>query len=72
MLAQVVNRKPSSDTAFPCPFCGSNRIQLIGGSKSFLYYSCAECAEPWTAMNLRASAPKRIPLAGELPHPTIH
>ena len=57
---------------FPCPFCDSNRIGVIGGSPTFLYYRCDDCAESWTAMNLRAAAPKRTPLLGELTNPTIH
>ena len=57
---------------FPCPFCSSGRIRVIGGSRTFLYYNCEECAESWTAMNVPASAPKRIKLLGDLPQPTIH
>ena len=63
---------PTDPLQFPCPFCDSNRIGVIGGSRIFLYYRCSECAESWTAMNLRASAPKRMPLLGELTNPTIH
>jgi hypothetical protein len=33
---------------FPCPFCGSNAILLIGGSLIFLYYRCGTCWEIWT------------------------
>lgn len=69
--ARTMTGKPDP-ALFPCPFCDSTRIDVIGGSRTFLYYRCSECAESWTAMNLRASAPKRMPLLGELPHPTIH
>lgn len=62
----------SEPAQFPCPFCDSDRIGVIGGSRTFLYYRCSDCAESWTAMNLRASAPKRMPLLGELTNPTIH
>jgi hypothetical protein len=54
---------------FPCPFCRSSRVVLIGGGLVFLHYECAECAEVWTAMAtvrpavLRPSstAPKLMP-----------
>ena len=64
--------RPIDPERFPCPFCDSDRVDVIGGSRTFLYYRCADCAEAWTAMNLRASAPKRMPLLLDLPHPTIH
>jgi hypothetical protein len=35
---------------FPCPFCHSNHVQLVGGGLVFLHYRCSECAEVWTAM----------------------
>ena len=69
--ARTVTGKPDSQR-FPCPFCRSSRIDVIGGSLTFRYYKCDDCAESWTTMNLPASAPKRMPLLGELPQPTIH
>ena len=38
------------DPPFPCPFCQSNHVELVGGGLVFLHYECAECAEVWTAM----------------------
>jgi hypothetical protein len=35
---------------FPCPFCHSPRVRLVGGGLVFLHYRCGECAEVWTAM----------------------
>lgn len=44
----------TSETApqspFPCPFCRSARVLLLGGGLVFLHYKCGECAEVWTAM----------------------
>jgi hypothetical protein len=40
---------------FPCPFCESSRVVLVGGGLVFLHYQCAQCSEVWTAM---ASVPK--------------
>jgi hypothetical protein len=38
----------SDGADFPCPFCGSSAILLIGGSLIFLYYRCGSCWEIWT------------------------
>ena len=54
---------------FPCPFCHSTRVILVGGGLVFLHYECADCAEVWTAMAAvsapisapRTSAPKLTP-----------
>ena len=35
---------------FPCPFCQSGRVVLVGGGLVFLHYRCGECSEVWTAM----------------------
>lgn len=35
---------------FPCPFCQSPRVTLVGGGLVFLHYRCGACAEVWTAM----------------------
>ena len=35
---------------FPCPFCQSAHVELVGGGLVFLHYQCGECAEVWTAM----------------------
>ena len=35
---------------FPCPFCQSSRVVLLGSGLVFLHYRCAECSEVWTAM----------------------
>ena len=44
---------------FPCPFCQSSNVVLVGGGLVFLHYECAECAEVWTAMAAPLSVPKR-------------
>jgi transposase-like protein len=67
----AVTRK-TAQQLFPCPFCNSGRIRVIGGSRTFLYYNCDDCSEAWTAMNLVGTAPKRPQLLGDLPNPTIH
>ena len=35
---------------FPCPFCQSSRVVLVGGGLVFLHYECSACHEVWTAM----------------------
>ena len=37
---------------FPCPFCQSKRVVLIGGGPAFLHYRCPDCSEVWTAMKI--------------------
>jgi hypothetical protein len=39
---------------FPCPFCDSPHVDLVGGGLVFLHYRCNDCSEVWTAM---AAAP---------------
>lgn len=61
---------------FPCPFCRSSRVALIGGGLAFLHYQCAECSEVWTAMadscpesRHRRLAPEPVTLAMPLAPP---
>lgn len=35
---------------FPCPFCESTHVVLVGSGLVFLHYKCGACAEVWTAM----------------------
>lgn len=47
---------------FPCPFCHSSRVALVGGGLVFLHYQCQDCAEGWTAMAaVRPAYPARTP-----------
>jgi transposase-like protein len=39
------------DTPFPCPFCRSGCVVLVGAGRHFLHYRCASCAEVWTAQS---------------------
>jgi hypothetical protein len=36
--------------AFPCPFCQSRHVALVGSGLVFVHYKCTECSEVWTAM----------------------
>ena len=45
----------ADSTPFPCPFCQSSRVVLVGGGLVFLHYECSACHEVWTSM---AVAPK--------------
>lgn len=49
----------SPEPPFPCPFCHSPRVALIGGGLVFLHYKCGECAEVWTAMGAPHPAIRR-------------
>jgi hypothetical protein len=40
----------TSGQPFPCPFCHSTHVELLGGGLVFLHYQCGDCAEVWTAM----------------------
>lgn len=61
-------RARSEAGAFPCPFCQSEAVLLIGGSRHHLYYSCAACAEIWTATH----PPADPDLDDDEPRPTVH
>jgi len=39
---------------FPCPFCHSAGVVLVGEGRHFQHYRCVDCAEVWTA---QADAP---------------
>ena len=41
--------QPGTLKLFPCPFCQSRAVRLIGGSRVFRHYECDDCAEVWTA-----------------------
>ena len=54
--------------AFPCPFCESKHVELVGSGLVFLHYRCGECSEVWTAMVSRpAVVRRRIPDHEEVP-----
>ena len=38
---------------FPCPFCESKHVEVVGSGLVFLHYRCGECSEVWTAMASR-------------------
>jgi transposase-like protein len=44
-----MKHSPTFDV-FPCPFCRSGHVALIGGVRSFVHYRCSGCEEVWTAM----------------------
>jgi DNA-directed RNA polymerase subunit RPC12/RpoP len=58
---------PSTVTPFfPCPFCRSRVLLLIGGTRFYLYYRCGECSEVWTVTDpvpSRRRAPHRLEAA---------
>ncbi len=53
---------------FPCPFCQSTHVDLVGSGLVFLHYLCGECAEVWTAMAARPAVVRpRTPESEEIP-----
>lgn len=55
----TMKKMTSPEPPFPCPFCHSSRVALIGGGLVFLHYKCTECAEVWTAMSAPHAAIRR-------------
>ena len=56
--------KTATSDVFPCPFCRSGEVAVIGSARKFLHYRCAACEEVWTAMRAPEPAEKRsLPLA---------
>jgi transposase-like protein len=54
--------------AFPCPFCCSKHVELVGSGLVFLHYRCVECAEVWTAMASRPAVGRpRLPASDQVP-----
>ena len=63
-------RGRSASGMFPCPFCRSSAVLLIGGSRVYLYYQCGDCAEIWTALDVPLDyAPYRMRAR---PSSTVH
>ncbi len=44
---------------FPCPFCKSPDVSVIGEGPVFVHYRCGGCAETWTAMSFPVRRMKR-------------
>ena len=54
--------------AFPCPFCESRHVELVGSGLVFLHYRCGECSEVWTAMASKPAVVRtRTPDRDEVP-----
>ena len=54
--------------AFPCPFCESRHVEVVGSGLVFLHYRCGECSEVWTSMAARPAVVRaRTPDHDELP-----
>lgn len=59
------DRVNAMNPPFPCPFCDSALVLLVGEGRRFLHYRCGECAEVWTA---QADTPiSRARTAGAVP-----
>ena len=55
-----MKHSPTFDV-FPCPFCRSAHVALIGGVRSFVHYRCSGCEEVWTAMRAPAMRGSKSP-----------
>src|SRR5688500_16818502 len=48
--ARLADSRPASGAvmnapdAFPCPFCESKHVELVGSGLVFLHYRCVECS----------------------------
>ncbi len=51
--------KTATSDLFPCPFCRSGEVAVIGSARKFLHYRCAACQEVWTAMRAPEPVGKR-------------
>ena len=49
----------TATSVFPCPFCRSGEVAVIGSARKFLHYRCAACEEVWTAMRAPEPAERR-------------
>ena len=38
----------AADPLFPCPYCSSAAVHVIGQGRVFVHYHCEECRETWT------------------------
>jgi transposase-like protein len=66
--------KSTTPEPFPCPFCRSARVAVIGAARRFLHYRCTTCEEVWTAMRV-PSEPAETPsrkAVSERPKITCH
>jgi len=47
--------KSTTSDLFPCPFCRSPLVSIVGAARRFLHYRCGACEEVWTAMRAPAA-----------------
>jgi hypothetical protein len=57
--ARMKHPSLASHDPFPCPFCKSPDVRLIGEGPVFVHYRCGGCAETWTAMSFPVRRMKR-------------
>jgi transposase-like protein len=46
-----------SDPLFPCPYCGSAAVHVIGQGRVFVHYHCDDCRETWTGARFNDTRP---------------
>jgi transposase-like protein len=55
------------ETPFPCPFCCSTWVHVVGGGRRFVHYQCGSCSEVWTAQSVPALVSVRREPSDTLP-----
>ena len=48
----------AADPLFPCPYCGSAAVHVIGQGRVFVHYHCQECRETWTGARFDDTRPR--------------
>ena len=48
----------SADPLFPCPYCGSTAVHVIGHGRVFVHYHYDECRETWTGARFDEARPR--------------
>ena len=60
------------DPLFPCPYCGSSAVHVIGHGRVFVHYHCDECRETWTGARFDESRARAHTRRADKKHVVVH
>jgi transposase-like protein len=61
-----------SDPLFPCPYCSSTAVHVIGFGRVFIHYHCDHCRETWTGARFNDPRPRTHTRRTDKKRPVVH
>lgn len=62
----------AADPLFPCPYCGSTAVHVIGNGRVFVHYHCDECRETWTGARFNEGRSHAHTRRSDRKRPVVH